>query len=107
MLNLQRNVILMLKVQAFNEGTQVRRNSCFVKEIRSFASFSLACLRPNDAEGEKNAVFGGKLCACQSECCNVKDCDLARKSGEKGVFICSMEPLKIAILACVVAKLDV
>ena len=107
MLKLRRNIILMLKVWAFNEGTQVRSNSCFVKEIRCFAPFSLACLRPNDAEGEKNADFCGKLCACQSECCNVKDCDLARKSGEKGVFICPMKPLKIAILACVVAKLDV
>ena len=90
----------MLKVQAFNEGTQVRSNSCFVKEIRCFTPFSLACLRPNDAEGEKNADFGGMLCACQSECCNVKDCDLARKSGEKGVLFCSMKPLKIANLAC-------
>ncbi len=87
MLKLRRNVILMLKVQAFNEGTQVRSNSCFVKEIRCFAPFSLACLRPNDAEGEKNAVFQVVLCTCQSECCNVKDYDLALKSGEKGVFI--------------------
>ena len=31
----------------------------------------------------------------------------ALKSGEKGVFIYPMKPLKIAILACVVAKLDV
>ena len=98
---------MLLKVQAYDEGIQVRRNPCFVKEIRCFAPFSLACLRPNDAEGEKNADFGGMLCACQSECCNVKDCDLALKSGEKGVFICPMKPLKIAILACVVAKLDV
>lgn len=77
----------MLKVQAFDEETRDCRNSCFVKEIRCFAPFSLACLRPNDAEGEKNVDFGGKLCACQSECCNVKDYDLALKSGEKGVFI--------------------
>lgn len=107
MLKLRRNVILMLKVWAFNEGTQVRRNSCFVKEIRCFAPFSLACLRPNGAEGEKNAVFQVVLCACQSECCNVKDYELARKSGEKGVFFRPMKPAKIAILACVVAKLDV
>ena len=97
----------MLKVWAFNEGTQVRSNSCFVKEIRCFDPFSLACLRPNDAEGEKNADFWGKLCACQSGSWHVKKHDFIWENGEKGVFICPMKPLKIAILACVVAKLDV
>lgn len=76
----------MLKVQAYDEGSQDRRNPCFVKKIRCFTLFSLACLRPNDAEGEKNADFGGKLCACQSECCNVKKHDFIWESGEKGVF---------------------
>ena len=81
--------------------------SLFCQGNSLFWPIFLGLFEAKRCRGEKNADFCGKLCACQSECCNVKDYELARKSGEKGVFICPMKPLKIAILACVVAKLDV
>lgn len=69
---MRRNVILVLKVWAFDEVCFNWRNSCFVMKLRVFGLFSRACLEPNSVEGEKNAILAGLLCVCESESYNVK-----------------------------------